>query len=420
MQVTVKKEEGLERELTITVPKATMLERFNAEIEKVRRDLKMPGFRPGNVPVDIVRKKYGAEIQKDVLEDIIAHTTMSAFTERSITPVEQPDINITSFELNQDLVFDVKCEIFPSVPTIDFASINIAKEVAEISDEDTKKFLQEFTKTRTSYEKTEKAAENGDAVLIDFAGKINGVAFDGGTAENYQLILGSKQFIDNFEDQLLGTKAGSEVLVKVRFPDDYGSVELAGKDAEFDVKVNEVQSGKAPEINDEFATQLGFENLAKLEESFKQQLIYQAANSSRTRAKKALFDHLEEVVTFDIPKKLLQMEAESISSQFTKDQVEDVNKIASRRVMLGLLLADIGVKNNISVTDIDIRQAVTAQMQNFPGQEEVIYNYYRKNKDALEQLKGTILEEKVVDFLLSKVTTEEKIISFAEISKIPE
>jgi len=418
MQIVEKEHKGLSYSYSVTVPASDIAQEQEAELKRVGGKVKIPGFRPGKVPMNVLKTKYGKDVMGDVLQNAINDAARKVVAEKKLRPALQPDVKITSFEEGSDLVFDMAFEVFPEVPSVAYDKMTVDELTVEVPQSEVDASLQRLAKSRQHPHTKDGAAEKGDVVKIDFLGKTNGVAFDGGKGEGFQLELGSGQFIPGFEDQLIGAKAGDKREVNVTFPKEYHSKSLAGADATFDVTVHEVAYLHTPDINDKFAASLGFESLEKLTDAIREQLGAEFKNASRAKAKKQLFDMLDEELTYDIPQNMLKLERDSILKQVDeakkagdpelKDKSDDeirqeYEEIAKRRVKLGILLSEVGRSNNIQITREEISAAVMNQARNYPGQEDKVFDFYRKNPQELEQLRGPILEEKAVDFILSKV-----------------
>lgn len=435
MQVTELKNEGLKREFEITLQAKEISKKVDERLAKVAKTIKMPGFRPGKVPLSIVKKKHGREILGEVLEHAVADSSQKVLKERELDPAVQPKIEISSYDPEKedaDLVYSISFEIYPDVPEVDLAKIEIEKSIIEVTEKEVKDGMERLKQSQKNFKpiKKARAAKKGDAVVIDFVGKTDGKAFEGGAANDFQLELGSGQFIPGFEEQLEGSKKDDKVLVKVSFPKEYGSSELAGKDAEFDVTLKDILEAQTPEENDEFAKTLGMESLDKLKDAIKEQISKDFEVITRTKLKKDIFDALDNKYKFEVPESMVDMEFKSIqesagnteevkkaSEKEKQEQDKEFKELAERRVRLGVILADLGKKNAINVSEDELRRSVFDQARNYPGQEQRVIEFYQKNREALDRLKGPILEEKVVDFVLSKVKTKEKRVTTEELLK---
>ncbi|CAA7620660.1 Trigger factor [Candidatus Terasakiella magnetica] len=426
MQVTQINADGLKRDFKVVVPAGQIETRVQTRLAEIARTVAMPGFRPGKVPMGIVRKKYGPSIMGEVLEGVVNDGAGQAISSNNLRPAAQPKIEIISFAEGADLEFSVAVEIMPEIKMMDFSTITLEREKAVVPDAEIEETLARIAERNESSEPVKRAAKSGDIAVIDFVGKQDGVAFPGGTGEAYSLKLGSNTFIPGFEDQLIGKKAGAEVVVNVTFPEGYGNESLAGKPAEFDVTVKEVRAPKAAEINDELAKTVGLESLDALKDAIRGEVTRELDSISRMHMKRALLDILAANHEFDVPPSMLEHEFDAIWKQVEDDRTngrldaEDAAKsedelkaeyktLAARRVRLGLLLAEAGHVNNITVTQDDLNRGIMAEARRYPGQEHLVLQYYQKNQEALESLRAPIYEEKVVDFIveLAKVTDKE-------------
>lgn len=432
MQVTELKNEGLKREFKITLKAADLSKKVDAKIINLAKKAKMPGFRAGKVPVDIVKKRHGREVLGEVLEHTVADTSKKILQERKLFPALEPKIEIASFSEGMDLVYNISFEIYPEIPELDFSKIKLNRPKVEITAKDIDDGLERLQKSQKQFNPLTKqrAAKKGDVVIIDFEGSINSVTFEGGTAADYRLELGSNSFIKGFEEQLEGAKKGDKLKVKVTFPENYGSKDLAGKAAVFAVEIKDILQAELPEANDEMAKTLGFEDLTKLKEAIGKQIESDFAGLSKVKLKKELFDKLDKQYNFDVPDGMVDLEYNSLlqndsdevqeGSKEDKKRKEEYRSLAIRRVKLGILLADLGRVNSVTVTEDELRRAVFEQVRKFPGQEQRVIEFYQKNKEALDHLRGPILEEKVVDVIIGKATITDKKASTKELLEFNE
>lgn len=441
MQVTETLSEGLKRELKIDIPAgdlATKLEDYMADL-KSKANIK--GFRPGKVPVAHLKKMYGRQAMAEILSNTIQETTQKAVEERSERPALTPEIDLPEEEAEKimagdaDLSFKMSYDVLPVFEIVDFAGFEIERPVVEIADEEVDTQVADIAKNNTPFDTKDGAAEDGDRVTMSYLGKIDSEPFEGGADENGQLVLGSGQFIPGFEEQLVGLKAGDTKVVEVSFPGDYPAAHLAGKAATFDVEVKEVAAPGDVKIDDEFATGLGLESLEKLKEIVRGQIEGQFGQMTRQRVKRQLLDKLDEHYSFELPEKLLDSEFEIVWRQVEDDmkrnektfEDEDTTeeeakaeyrKIAERRVRLGLVLSEIGEKNDIQVTDEELQRALYDRVRQFPGQEQQVFEYYKNNQQALASLRAPIYEEKVVDFMLELAKVTDKTVTKEELEKL--
>ncbi|MGL1920369.1 MAG: trigger factor [Hyphomicrobiales bacterium] len=442
MQVTESLNKGLKRALEITVSKEDLNTKLDAKLEQLKGQVRINGFRPGKVPSAHLKKLYGKSAMSEIVQELITSESAAALEERKERPAYQPEINLTDDDKDvdgilagtTDLKFDVTYEVIPKFETPDFKKVKVEKLVAKISDKEIDDAVADLAKSYQDYKPKKTKAKDGDKIEINFVGKIDGENFEGGSAENVPLELGAGQFIPGFEEQLVGTKTGDKLDINVTFPEDYSTPILAGKDADFAVEVVEVSSPVKPTIDDELATKLGLEDLAQLKERISEQLSGELEQASRQKVKRALLDELEGLVSFELPEKLLSQEFDAIFAQ-VKEEMEragksfededtteeeataEYNKIAERRVRLGLLLAEVGEKNEITVPDEEVNQALIAQVRQYPGQEQQIIEYYKSNPQAVAQIRAPLFEEKVVDYILELATITEKTISREELLK---
>lgn len=444
MQISETVNEHLRREFRITVAKTDLDARLSSRLEGMKGQVNLKGFRPGKVPVAHLRKTYGKSMMGEILQETVAEFSQRAVEERSLRPAMSPSIKLESevekvLDGAEDLVFTMGVDLMPDFTLTDVTQISLARPVAEVDDEQVMESLKRLAGQQRTYEPKgdDAAAQDGDQLVIDFIGKIDGVAFEGGTAENAELVLGSGSFIPGFEDQLKGTKAGAKKVVAVIFPENYPSANLAGKPAEFDVTVKEVRRGVDAEVDDTLATKLGLDSLDRLKDAARVQLANEFSRATRAHLKRALLDSLDERHSFDLPSGMVEAEFKQIWTQVEQDlksgnmaeedkgKSEDelkseFRKIAERRVRLGLVLSEYGRSNNVQVTQEELNRAVVAQARQYPGQEQRIFEIYRNNPDAVAQLRAPIFEDKVVDFLCGQVKITDKAVSRDDLFKDPD
>ena len=433
MQVSETLSEGLKREYKVVVEAADMEAKVNDRLAEMAKEAQMPGFRPGKVPVTILRRTYGRQLLGEVLEQTVNEATTETLEQHDLTPAMQPKIEVVSFDEGADLEYTIAVEVMPEFEPMDFAALTLDRVVAEISDgevdERVTSLAQQFKEFTDADEG--QAAQDGDTVVIDFKGSVDGELFEGGADEEHSLELGSNSFIPGFEEQLAGVKKGDEKTDSVNFPDEYQAEHLAGKAAEFAVTVREVKVPLPVSVDDALAEKLGLENLAALKDAVREQSEKDFAQVSRTKLKRNLLDALAEGHDFEVPPSLVDGEFEQIWTQVEQDlqrqekTIADLDKsedeakaeyrdIAVRRVRLGLLLSKVGQDNNLTVNQDEVNRAMAEQAQNFPGQEQQIFEFYQSNPEMRAQLEAPIMEDKVVDFIIemaqvsdSKVSVEE-------------
>ncbi len=443
MQVTETLSDGLKRQLRVVVDAGEIGAKFDARLDEIKDRVQLKGFRKGKVPVQHLKKVFGRSLMGEVLQQTIEEKSRAALDERKERPAIQPQIDLPEDQQEiekvmsgqADLSFGMSFEVLPEINLIDFSELQLEKLTADVDDSAVEQAINQLVERSTSYEVTEgRAAEDGDRLTIDFVGKIDGEPFEGGAGEGVNIVLGQGGFIPGFEDGLKGAKAGEERTVTATFPENYPEKSLAGKEATFDVKVKEVAVPKKPEVNDEFAKNLGAENLEKLRELVAEQIRREYAEASRAKLKRVLLDELEKRHDFALPPTLVEREFEAIWRQVTQglehagrtfedegkteeQAKEEYRKLAERRVRLGLVLGEVGEKSGIQVTQEEMRRALMEQARQYPGQERLVYEFYEKNPGAIAELRAPIFEEKVVDHILGQVKLEEKKVDREELFK---
>jgi trigger factor len=442
IQVVEKSAEGLSRVIAVTIPQGDLSSRLDARIAEIAPTMKLKGFRPGKVPAAHVRKMFGRELMGEIINDEVNTSSQKALDDAKLRPAAPAEITpITDIEDvvagKADLSYEMSLEVMPDFTPTDATTLKLSRPVHEPTDKEVEEAVSELASQNTTYEdkggKAPKAAE-GDQVIIDFVGKIDGEAFEGGSANDAPLVIGSGRFIPGFEDQLKGAKVGDETAVKVTFPADYGAAHLAGKDAVFDVTVKAVKAPKEAKADDEFAKAIGIESLEKLNELVKQNLQSGNDRQSRFRLKRALLDALDKDHDFPLPPRMVEAEFDGIWGQVEADKAagrldeedakksdkklkDDYHKIAERRVRLGLVLAEMGRAAGVIVSDQEVSNAIVAEARNYPGQERQVMDFYRQNPNATNALRAPIYEEKVCDWVFEKAKVTDKKVSREELFK---
>ena len=436
VQIVEKSGEGLSRVYGVTVPSADLNAKLSAKIEEMRPRMNLKGFRPGKVPAAHVKKMYGRDMMREIVQESIGETQKQALDEAKLRPAAEPDIQLASdlesvLKGEADLAYDLDIQLMPDFKPVDIAKLKLKRPVFEAPEEEVDAQLKEIAASNRTYaDKKGKAAKlaDSDMGVIDFVGRIDGEAFEGGSATDMEIVIGRGQFIPGFEEGLKGAKVGETRTVDVTFPEDYGAAQLAGKAASFEITVKAVKAAEeAGEPDEAFAERLGMPSLQALKDALKGQIQSQYDQTSRFRAKRALLDVLDEKHDFELPPRMVEAEFATIWKQVedekAKGELSDEDKekpedqlkgeyckIAERRVRLGLVLAEIGRENDIQVTDQELNAALQAQARQYPGQEQQVYDFFRNNPQASAQLRAPIYEEKVVDLILSKATvTDEKV-----------
>lgn len=438
MNVSELKSDGLKKEFKVSIPAKDFEKKVDSKINQIAKNAKLPGFRAGKAPVAMLKQKYKDSVMGEALDEIIRLSTEQVIKDKKIRPAMQPDVKITAFKDGEDIEFEIYVEDLPEIKVNDFSNIALDKFMAEVPAGEVDKALNYLAQSRKeTIAVAGRAAQIGDVALIDFTGSVDGVEFQGGKGHSYPLELGSNSFIPGFEDQLLGKVAGDKVDVKVKFPDTYHAKDLAGKDAVFAVEVKEVREPRVVEINEEFAKSLGEESLDKLKEIVATRIKGDYEQASRMKIKRQLLDSLDNEYNFEVPASLVDAEYKSITEQYEQakkhNQLDESEKakseeellseykdIAVRRVKLGLLLSQIGQEANITIKPEDINNAIMTEARKYPGQEQMVLDYYLKNKQAIEALKAPIFEEKIVDYIISKANVAEKIVSIEELYNFDE
>lgn len=444
MQVTETLNEGLKHEFKISVPATDLDAKADAKLVDLKDKVKLNGFRPGKVPVAHLKKIYGRSVMAETIDQTIRDTNTQIFTERGFRLATEPKITMPTetkeveelLSGKTDLTYTVAIEVVPAIQLADFKSFTVEKPVVEVADTDVDEAIKRIADQNRPYSAKAEGAksENGDRLTINFKGSIDGVPFEGGTGEGIQLVIGSGQFIPGFEEQLLGMGVGENRTLKVTFPKNYASDKLAGQAAEFDTTVTAIEAPGETTIDDEFAKTLGLESLDKLKEAARERLVAEFAGATRQRLKRTLLDRLDETHKFEAPPSLvgeefnlmwnsIKAEMESSGKTFADENTteeaakEEYQKIADRRVRLGLVLSEIGEKNKITVTDDEVGRAVIERARQMPGREKEVWDFYRNNANALAQLRAPIYEDKVVDFILELANVTEKKVTREELFK---
>ncbi|MDI9348897.1 MAG: trigger factor [Candidatus Symbiobacter sp.] len=453
MQVIETQNEGLKRQYKVTLAAGDISNRLDSRLTELSRSLRLPGFRPGKVPTSLMRQRYGNAVYKEVLEDMARDSSDELLRERHLRPSRQPQVSASTIEKNGDFVYELAVEILPEIKVMDLSTLDLTREIAEISESDIDHAFEEFSTRFPKYDPAESdhVAAMGDRVIIDFTGKLNGTAFEGGTATDFSLDLGSGQFVPGFEEGLVGSKIGDQRTLEIKFPDDYKAAHLAGQTTEFDVTVKQINV-KAKESPAEMVARVGFETVDSLRDFFKDQLTKEFEQQSRTKLKIKLLDQLNVQHDFPLPMSMVEDEFKTIWAQLfenegnvpppplppkqddTSDdaakaedhpmmslaQQREYRQIAERRVRVGLVLSEIARLNQITVSDGEMRHAMRDTAQNYRGQEKRILDFLQKNPAAQERLRGPILEEKIVNFIFQLTKVKETKVSRDELFAVEE
>ena len=438
MQVTETLNEGLKRGYDIVVTADELAAKVDEKLFEARPEIEMKGFRKGKVPMALLKKQYGQRLMGEAMQESIDGAMSKHFEDSGDRPAMQPAVKMINDDWKEgdDIHVEMSYEALPTIPEVDLKKIKLEKMIAKADEASVDEALANLAETAQDFADRKKGtkAKDGDQVTIDFLGKVDGEAFEGGAAEDYPLVLGSNSFIPGFEAQLVGVKLGEEVEVNVTFPAEYGAENLAGKDAVFECKIKAVKAPKAAEINDELATKFGAEDLAALKGQITERLEAEYAGAARAVQKRHLLDALDKMVKFELPPSLVEAEAGQIAHQLWHDENPDVqghdhpeieptdehNTLAERRVRLGLLLAELGQKAEIQVTDAEMTQAMMNQARQYPGQEREFFEFVQQNPQMQQQMRAPLFEDKVVDYVFELATVTDKDVSKDELQKAVE
>lgn len=469
MQVTETNAEGLKHEFMVIVAADDIERQVQRRLTDLRRDVRLPGFRPGKVPLTVLRKRYGPSVIGEVLERVVSDSSVAAMRERNLRPALQPKVEIVSFNEGKDLAYRMAVEVLPEIEPMNFAELRLERLKPEVPDLEIDQALERIAKQQRKTDIVDRPAENSDVVVMDFTGSVDGVEFPGGHAEGYSLEIGSNSFVPGFEAQLVGVKAGDERTIEVTFPEDYGGADLGGKTAQFAVKVKEVR-GVAPQpIDDSLAEAVGMENLDALRQAVRERIERDYAGVARQRLKRELLDRLAERHHFAVPAGMVDIEFNSIWQQYEAERERmgklqtappetaghegespatapesgtaenreiavaetspgspqegagdeeakaEYRAIAERRVRLGLLLAEVGRNNNIIVSREEFNRALGEEARRYPGQERKVLEYFRDNPQAADALRAPMYEDKVIDFIVELAQVTERSVPPAEL-----
>ncbi len=438
MQVTETLNEGLKRGYAITVSAAELDEKVNEKLAEAQPEVEMKGFRKGKVPMPLLKKQFGQRLLGEAMQETIDGAMNKHFEDSGDRPALQPQVKMTNEEWKEgdDVEVEMSYEALPQIPEVDLKSIKLEKLVVKAGEAEIEEALGNLAETAKNFEPRKKGskAKDGDQVVFDFLGKVDGEPFDGGAAEDYPLELGSGSFIPGFEEQLVGSKAGEEKDVTVSFPADYGAEHLAGKEAVFECKIKEVKAPAAAALDDELAKKFGAEDLAGLKAQIGERLETEYTGAARAVMKRGLLDALDKLVSFELPPSLVEAEAKQIAHQLWHEDNPEVeghdhpeiettdehNALAERRVRLGLLLAELGQKAEVEVSDAEMSQAIMNQARQYPGQERQFFEFVQQNPQMQQQLRAPLFEDKVVDYVFELAEISDKEVDKDELQKAVE
>ena len=436
MQVTETSAQGLKREFKVVMPLAELEERLSSELSTLKDKVKLNGFRPGKVPVAHLRRVYGRSVMAEVVQNAVNEANRKIVDENGLKLALEPQVQFPEdkqaveqiMEAKGDLAFTVALEVLPSFDLADLSDVTVTKQVLNPTDAEIDETIERMAKQNRPFEPKDGAAESGDRVLVDFVGTIDGEPFEGGAAEGITVEIGSGSFIPGFEEQLVGATAGLSLKVNVTFPPNYGAAHLAGKAAEFDVTVKEVQAAGAVTIDEELAKAFGMESIDNLRDAVRGTIQRDYDAQGRRKLKKELLDALDGKYSFELPPSLVEQEFAAVWSQVEADMTSsgksfadentteeearaEYRRIAERRVRLGLVLAQVGEKADIKVADDEVTKALVERVRQYPGQEKQVWEFYQKNPQALAEIRAPLFEEKVVDHVLGQVKVAEEPVS---------
>ena len=438
MQVTETLNEGLRRGYRIVLPASELEETVNGKLAEAQPTVEMKGFRKGKVPMALLKKQFGQRLLGEAMQETIDGAMSKHFNDSGDRPAQQPDVKMTNEDWKEgdDVEVEMSYEALPTIPDVDFKAIDLEKLVAKADEAAVDEALANLAENAQDFKDRKKTAKakDGDQIVFDFLGKVDGEAFDGGASEDYPLVLGSNSFIPGFEEQLVGVKTGAEKDVVVTFPEEYGAAHLAGKEAVFSCTVKAVKEPVPAEINDELATKFGAEDLAGLKVQIAERIEGEYAGAARAVMKRALLDALDEKVKFELPPSMVETEAGQIAHQLWHEENPEVQghdhdpvettqehrDLAERRVRLGLLLAEMGQRAEVQVSDAEMQQAVMAQARQYPGEERQFMEFVQSNEQMQQQMRAPIFEDKVVDYAFELANVTEKEVSKDELEKIVE
>ncbi len=443
MQVTETLSDGLKRAYSVVVPATEIESRRTERLTTLGKTLRLPGFRPGKVPMTVVRQRFGTAVIAEVLQESVDEATQQVISDRGLRPAMQPRVNVTSIDMagkeTKDLAFDVELEVLPEITLPDFAALSLTRLKAEVPPETVDKALAELAARNRELSAVEedRGAEPGETLTVDFVGKVDGTVFPGGTATDMNVEVGGGGFIPGFTEQLAGMRAGESRTITVTFPEEYGAKELAGKEATFEVTAKALRRPVETVLDDAFGEKIGFENLADLRQALTDRMQREYDQLSRLRLKRQLLDALAAQATFAPPQGMVDAEFEQIWQRLEADRKEgrldaddaakdeetlkaEYRAIADRRVRLGLMLAEIGRSNGITVTQDEMTRAVRAEAMRYPGQEAQVMEFFRNNPQLAENLRGPIFEEKVVDYVIELASVTDQTVTPEELARDPE
>lgn len=437
MQVTETQNEGLKREFKVVIDSKDIDEKLEVRLNEIGTEVKVPGFRPGKVPLQVLRQRFGQSVIGEVLEQAVRDSSSQAMDERGLRPAMQPKIEITSFDQGKDLEYTMAVELLPEIEVMDLAKVELERLKVEVPESEVDEAVDRLASQRKQTEplKEERPAESGDVLVIDFDGSVDGEKLPGMAGEDHHLELGSNQFVGTFEEQLVGAAKGDDRSVTVTFPDGYVNEKLSGREAVFEVKVKDILTGVPAVIDDSFAQSFGEADLETLRKNVREQIEKNYIEVTRSRLKRQVLDCLANGHDFQVPEGMVESEFEAIWQQIERDKQEgkedpedegksedelkaEYREIAERRVRLGLLLSEVGRQNDIQVSQDEVTQAMMREAQQHPGHEREVFEFFQKSPEALANLRAPIYEDKVVDFIADLAAVTERPVAAEELTAI--
>ena len=411
MKIDQKPSKGLDIEWVLTIPSTKITGQLETKFLEISKNVKMPGFRPGKVPMDLIKKRYSSSVLPDVLDKVINESLNEAVIKKKIRPSVQPDVNVEKFEEGKDLVLKVNFQKMPNVPDFDITKIILEKSILDIKQTDLDNTLNDIAKNHERFAPLDKKRKSikGDLILFDYLGKIDGKDFEGNSGKDETVVLGSNKYIPGYEDQMIGLEVNEEKTIKVTFPKDYRLKDIAGKNAEFQLNIKDIQKRvKDIPVDEKLAKELGEENLEKLKIKIKQRMEQEFKQLSNLKTRRQASEELLKNFKFELPSKMLKEETEFLKKQAPEKKDKDVKELAHRRVKLGIIISSIAEKSKILVEDSDLTKAVTAEATKYPGKEREVVEFYKNNPAMMNNLRGVALEEKVMIYVVNSCKKIEK------------
>ena len=418
MRIDELKSKGLDVEWNITVPANVIKIKISEKYEKISSSINLPGFRPGKVPLNIIKQRYSKSIMPEVLDEVVNDTLKNAVLKKKLKPSVQPKVDVKKFEEGSELIFNVSFQIMPEIEKVDLKKIIVEKPYLEIESDDLERTLKELANKHERFEpiKNKRASKKNDLILFDYEGLINGKPFNGNKGENETVVLGSNKYIPGYEDQMIGLELNQKKDITVTFPKDYRMKDIAGKKAIFSLKIKDIQEKvKDIKIDNQLAKELGEKDLDSLKLKIREKMNNDYEQYAKLKVRRELTDKILNLHKFDIPSRMVEDEINFLKSQAKDKSDEEINELAERRVKLGLILNSIGGTNNIEVSDQDLTKAVVAEAQKYPGEEKKVVDFYKKNPQMMNNLRGVAFEEKVIDFIANVCSVTKKKYSFDEL-----